>query len=56
MMTKEKQRADFIAKAKDAEKRAARGKNYYTRHAWFTIASSYRILAQALDFPSQKAS
>jgi hypothetical protein len=55
IMTEEKRRAEFIAKAKETEKRAVRGKDYTARHAWFTIASSYRILAQTLDFPRPKA-
>ena len=48
---KEQRRAEYIATAKEAARRAARGKNYSARHAWFTIARAYQILAQTLDIP-----
>jgi hypothetical protein len=51
---KERQRAEFITNAKEAAKRATRGKDYTARHAWLTIASMYRVLAQTVDFPRPK--
>ena len=48
---KEDRRSEFLVRANEAAKLAVRGKNYSARHAWVTIASMYRILAQTLDHP-----
>jgi hypothetical protein len=45
-MSKEQRRADYLAKAKDAEDQAAKAKDEQSREQWRKIAESYRELAR----------
>jgi len=43
--TREQRRADFLAKAAEADKSAADAKDFQMRVSWQRIADSYRELA-----------
>lgn len=45
-MSKEQRKADYLAKARDAEEQAAKAKDQRTREQWLKIAESYRELAE----------
>lgn len=45
-MSKEQRRADYLAKAQDAEEQAAKAKDQVVKERWLKIAESYRQLAK----------
>jgi len=45
MLDKEKRRAEYVAKAKEAKEIAAKSKDKETREKWARIAEAYRGLA-----------
>jgi uncharacterized alpha-E superfamily protein len=46
VMSKEQRRADYLAKAREAEEQAAKVKEQLSRDQWLKIAESYRELAR----------
>ncbi len=51
-MTSERQRAEYLAKGKEAEERAAKANDSVARDSWLRIAKNYRELAEHRIYPS----
>ncbi len=44
---REKQKEFYLAKAKEAEEKAAKSSDYLARETWEQVARNYRIMAQS---------
>ena len=49
---KDQRLAEYLAKAKEADERAAKASDPLTRQAWEKIAEGYRELIRRADYPS----